>query len=99
MSDIIPPEPTVASVEAVLTETGMPAEMARTCARSDKSLAAHAVRIALRRGWVRGVEDTLIAVHFHDSTGQEDTPCLCDQPGTYARQAPNPLTGEGMPDD
>ena len=30
-------------------------------------------------------------VHYHDATGQENTPCLCARPGTYARQAPNPL--------
>lgn len=33
-------------------------------------------------------------VHYHSATGQESTPCLCARPGTYARQAPNPLEQE-----
>lgn len=42
--------------------------------------------------WFAKARDELLAnVHFHSSTGQENIPCLCDQPGTYARQAPNPL--------
>jgi hypothetical protein len=32
--------------------------------------------------------------HYHSATGQENIPCTCAKPGTYARQAPNPLAGE-----
>jgi hypothetical protein len=39
----------------------------------------------------RSADERLADMHFHSATGQENTPCLCDQPGTYARQAPNPL--------
>jgi hypothetical protein len=31
------------------------------------------------------------AVHYHAATGEENTPCLCSRPGTYARTEPNPL--------
>lgn len=30
-------------------------------------------------------------VHYHDAA--PDTACRCPKPGTYARQAPNPLEG------
>jgi hypothetical protein len=37
----------------------------------------------------------LIEVHYHDAgDGLEE--CACDQPGTYARQAPNPLDATTM---
>ena len=36
-------------------------------------------------------DELLGRVHYHSATGQENTPCLCAEPGTYARQAPNPL--------
>jgi hypothetical protein len=28
------------------------------------------------------------AIHYHCATGQEDTPCACGNPGTYAYIAP-----------
>jgi hypothetical protein len=28
-----------------------------------------------------------LAPHFHCATGEEDTPCWCDNPLTYARQS------------
>ena len=39
----------------------------------------------------RSRDELLATVHYHSSAGQENIPCLCDQPGTYNRQAPNPL--------
>jgi hypothetical protein len=39
----------------------------------------------------RARDELLDAVHFHSATGQRGIPCLCAEPGTYARQAPNPL--------
>ena len=36
-------------------------------------------------------DELLGRVHYHSAGGQENTPCLCAEPGTYARQAPNPL--------
>jgi hypothetical protein len=49
-----------------------------------------AVGLALA-AYKQAADDMLAAVHFHSATGQEDAPCLCKEPGTYARQAPNPL--------
>jgi hypothetical protein len=42
-------------------------------------------------GYQRARDGLLDAVHFHSATGQGGIPCLCAEPGTYARQAANPL--------